>query len=64
MAGVTRLQTRAERVKREAFAELRQLVLAYPEDVLPAQYRTELLKTLSRATMPDELEGLWPEGLT
>jgi DNA-binding transcriptional regulator YhcF (GntR family) len=64
MAKVVRLTTRPERVKRETAAELRQLILAYPEQDLPAQPRAAILNVLSRATCPDNDHGIWPGGFT
>jgi hypothetical protein len=61
---VVRLTTRPERVKRETAAEIKQLLLAYPENELPAQARAAMLNTLSRATCPDDSQGLWPGGFT
>ena len=62
MAEIVRLQTRPDRVKRETAAEIRQLILAYPEQDLPAQARAAILNTLTRATNPDERETIWPGG--
>ena len=62
MAEIVRLQTRPDRVKRETAAEIRQLLLAYPEQDLPAQARAAILNTLTKATNPDERESIWPGG--
>jgi hypothetical protein len=64
MARIVRLQTRPERVKRETAAEITRQLLLYPEDELPAQARAAILNTLSRATSPDESQGIWPGGFT
>jgi Crp-like helix-turn-helix domain len=64
MAGVVRLRTKRELVKRETATQIEQQLLLYPEDALPALARAEVLNALQRVTHPDVEESLWPGGFT
>jgi CRP-like cAMP-binding protein len=65
MAEVVRLTTRPERMKRETAASIRQLLLQFPEEELPAQPRAAILNALTRATELEHAAGsIWPMGFT
>lgn len=61
MAKVTRLATRAERVKREVARKIADQLRLFPPEDLPPHHREGLLNALHRITEPAD-STIWPGG--
>lgn len=62
MAELHRFQSRRERVTRASAVSLREQLRLFPEELLPASARAEVLNSLERLSEPDTVGSIWPGG--